>query len=97
MAPSGASSECQTHFCDFDANSAWLAAVCMADTLVRWSQLLCLDGAFAAAEPKALPWAIWHPPARIIRSARQLIVRILEDWPSPAAQLDAHQRIHLIT
>jgi hypothetical protein len=31
-------------FCDFDANSAWLAIVCMADTLVRWFQQLCLTG-----------------------------------------------------
>jgi Transposase DDE domain group 1 len=55
--------------CDFDANSAWLAVVCMAGALVRWFQLLCLDGRLAKAEPKALGWAIRHPPSRVIRSA----------------------------
>jgi hypothetical protein len=55
--------------CDFDANSAWLAVVCMADAPVRWFQLLCLDGPLAKAEPKVLGWAIRHTPARVIRSA----------------------------
>ena len=84
-------------FCDFDANSAWLAVVCMADALVRWFQLLCLEGPLAKAEPKALRWNLWHTPARVIRSARQLIVRILDAWPSADVVLGAYQRIEAIT
>jgi hypothetical protein len=84
-------------FCDFDANSAWLAAVCMADGLVRWFQQLCLAGPLAHAEPKTLRWAIWHTPARIIRRARRQIVRVLDGWPSAQILLDAYQRLELIT
>ncbi len=84
-------------FCDFDANSAWLAVVCMADSLVRWFQQLCLTGPLAAAEPKTLRWALWHTPARIVRKARRQIVRVLDGWPTATILLDAYQRIELIT
>lgn len=84
-------------FCDFDANSAWLTVACMADTLVRWFQKLCLDGPLAAAEPKTLRWALWHTPARIVRRSRQQIVRILDGWPTATILDDAYQRIALIT
>ncbi|MGH3635740.1 MAG: IS1380 family transposase [Mycobacterium sp.] len=84
-------------FCDFDANSAWLAVVCMADSLVRWFQQLCLDGPLAKAEPKTLRWSLWHTPARVTRSARQVIVRVLEDWPNAAAVIEAYRRVALIT
>jgi hypothetical protein len=84
-------------FVDLDANRAWLATVCFAADLVRWFQLLCLTGSLAAAEPKTLRWAFWHTPARIVRHARQNIVRILDGWPSTEEILGAYQRIALIT
>jgi hypothetical protein len=84
-------------FCDFDANSAWLAVVCMADSVVGWFQQLCLDGPLAAAEPKTLRWSLWHTPARIVRRARRRIIRILDGWPSAPTLLHAYQRIDLIT
>jgi hypothetical protein len=80
-------------FTDIDANRAWLAVVCFADALVRWFQQLCLTGPLAAAEPKTLRWGLWHTPARIVRHARQQIVRVLHGWPSGQALLDAYQRI----
>jgi hypothetical protein len=83
-------------FCDFDANSAWLSVVCMADSLIRWFQQLCLAGPLAAAEPKTLRWALWHTPARIVRRARTQIVRVLDGWPTETVLLDAYQRIDLI-
>jgi Transposase DDE domain group 1 len=84
-------------FCDFNANSAWLAVVCMADSLVRWFQQLCLDGPLATAEPKTLRWSLWHTPARIIRKARRQIVRVLDGWPNATILLDAYRRIELLT
>jgi len=84
-------------FCDIDANRAWLAVVCFADALVCWFQLLCLTGPLAIAEPKTLRWALWHTPARIVRHARQQIVRILDGWPTADFVLAAYQRIVLIT
>jgi Transposase DDE domain group 1 len=84
-------------FCDFNANAAWLAVVCMSDALVRWFQQLCLTGALATAEPKTLRWSLWHTPARIVRKARRQIVRVLHGWPTATILLDAYQRIELIT
>jgi hypothetical protein len=84
-------------FTGFDANSAWVAVVCMAADLVRWFQMLCLNGSLAVAEPKALRWRIWHAPARLVRSGRSTIVRILDGWPDAKAILDAHRRIARLT
>ena len=84
-------------FVDIDANRAWLAVVCFADALVRWFQLLCLTGALAVAEPKALRWDLWHAPARLVHHARRRIVRILDGWPATDMLLAAYQRIALIT
>ncbi len=80
-------------FTDLDANRAWMALVCFAADLVRWFQLLCLRGPLAAAEPKTLRWQLWHTPARVVRHARQTIVRILDDWPTADTLLAAYGRI----
>jgi hypothetical protein len=80
-------------FTDIDANRTWLAVVCFADALVRWFQQLCLTGALALAEPKTLRWGLWHTPARIVRRARQRVVRILDGWPATSALLDAYECI----
>ena len=84
-------------FVDLDANRARLAIVAFAADLVRWFQLDCLDGPLAIAEPKMLRWQLWHTPARIVRRARQHIVRILDDWPTADSLTRAYQRIALIT
>lgn len=83
-------------FVDIDANRAWLAVACFADALVRWFQQLCLTGPLAAAEPKTLRWQLWHAPARLVRHARQHIVRILDGWPTTSEILAAYQRIALL-
>ena len=84
-------------FVDLDANHARLAIVAFAADLVRWFQLCCLDGPLAIAEPKMLRWQLWHTPARLVRSARQQIVRILDDWPTADALLNAYTRVNLLT
>lgn len=84
-------------FTSFSANSAWMAVVVMAEALVRWFQRLCLSGALAVAEPKALRWRLWHAPARLVRSGRSHIVRILDAWPDTEAILGAHRRIAKLT
>ena len=84
-------------FVDLDANHARLAIVAFAADLVRWFQQDCLDGPLAIAEPKTLRWQLWHTPARLVRRARQQIVRILDDWPTAASLNRAYQRIALLT
>jgi hypothetical protein len=84
-------------FVDLDANRVWLAQVCFADALVRWFQLLCCESQWALASPKALRWALWHSPARVVRRAGRWVVRILDGWPAADVLLDAYRRIALLT
>ena len=65
--------------------------------LVRWFQQLCLHGILAVAEPKTLRWTLWHTPARLVRRARQHVVRILDGWPTATDIIDAYQRVAAIT
>lgn len=84
-------------FTSFEANCAWLAVVCLAADLVRWFQLLCLEGEWRAAKMKALRWELFHAPGRVVRRARRTIVRILAGWSTAKVLLDAHRRISLLT
>jgi len=88
---------CRFPFTSFEANAAWMAMVLLAADLVRWFQLLCFEGYWQSARPKALRWAIFHAPGRIVSSSRQRIVRILDGWPSAEAILCAYRRLELIT
>lgn len=88
---------CRFPFTDFDTNTAWLTAVTLAADLLRWFQLVCLTGAWTNARPKALRWSILHAPGRLIRTARQRLVRIIDNWPTADVLLDAYERIELIT
>jgi len=80
-------------FTSYQANQTWLQVVCWAADLVRWFQLLCLTGALARARPKRLRWTLWHTPARIIRTARRDVIRILDGWPTTTDLLAAYQTI----
>ncbi len=59
---------------------------------VRWSPRCCLASAL-----ETLRWQLWHTPARVVRRARRLEVRILDGWPTADEVLGAYRRISLIT
>jgi hypothetical protein len=88
---------CRMPFSRYVANESWLMEVCLAADLVRWFQLECLEGSWRDARPKALRWQLWHAPARVVRRSRDLVVRILEHWPTADVLLGAHRRIALLT
>ena len=88
---------CRFPFTNFEANANWMMAVGLAADLVRWFQLLCMDGSWVNARPKTLRWGIFHAPGRLIHRARQHVVRIVEGWPGSDALLEAYRRIALIT
>jgi hypothetical protein len=88
---------CRFPFSSLEANRNWLFCVTAAAGLVRWFQLLCLDGDLAIARPKTLRWSFFHTPGRLVRSARREIVRVLDGWPIAQALLAAYQRIALLT
>jgi hypothetical protein len=87
---------CRFPFTSFEANTNWMMAVCLSADLVRWFQLLCLDGSWVGARPKTLRWGILHAPGRLVHRSRQRIVRIIDGWPGTDALLGAYRRIELI-
>jgi hypothetical protein len=84
-------------FTSFEANATWLQTVALAADLVRWFQLLCFDGTWRDARPKALRWGIFHAPGRLVHRARRRVVRIIDGWPTTDVLLDAYRRIALLT
>lgn len=88
---------CRFPFTSFEANTNWLMAVCLSADLVRWFQLLCLEGPWVNARPKALRWGILHAPGRLVRSGRQRVVRVIDGWPGTDALLGAYRRIAFLT
>ena len=87
---------CRMPFTNFEANATWMMAVAMSADLVRWFQLLCFDGSWVDARPKAMRWGIFHAPGRLVRRSRQRVVRIIDGWPGTDALLEAYKRIALI-
>jgi hypothetical protein len=88
---------CRMPFTNFEANANWMMVVAMSADLVRWFQLLCFDGSWVDARPKAMRWGIFHAPGRLIKRSRQRVVRIIDGWPGTDALLSAYERIALIT
>jgi hypothetical protein len=84
-------------FTGWEANQAWLQTVMWATDLATWFQLLCLAGPLATAKPKRLRWTFWHAPARIIRTARRDMVRILDGWPTAGDIVAAYRAIAALT
>lgn len=75
-------------FDDFVSNQAWLVMVLMAQDLLAWTAMVCLDGTLAKAEPATLRYRLLHVAARLARRGRDLHLRIDETWPW-AVQLDS--------
>jgi hypothetical protein len=68
----------------------------VAQTLVAWAQALLLDGELSRAEPKTLRYRLWHAAARLVRHARQVILRFDHDWPWAPALLAAFARLRAL-
>ena len=83
-------------FTSFAANEAWLFAVTLSGDLVRWFQLLCLEGPWKNARPNTLRWGLFRAPGRLERRSRRLVVRVIDGWPSTDVLLRAYQRVHLL-
>jgi len=88
---------CRMPFTNFEANANWMMAVAMSADLVRWFQLLCMEGSWVDARPKAMRWGIFHAPGRLVHRSRQRVVRIINGWPGTDVLVNAYKRIALIT
>ena len=88
---------CRFPFTSFSANANWMMTVAIAADLLRWFQLLCMDGTWVSARPKALRWGVLHIPGRLVTTGRRRVVRVIDGWPGTHTVLGAHRRIAALT
>ena len=84
-------------FTSFDANAAWMEMVLCAADLLVWCQQLLLNGELAVAEPRTLRYRLLHVAGRLVHRARQMWLRLPEQWPWTAALLEGYRRLAAIT
>jgi hypothetical protein len=65
----------------FAINAAWLTLVLIAQDLLAWTKLLCLEGELARAEPKRLRYALLHTAGVVAHSGRRARLRLAQGWP----------------
>lgn len=80
-------------FTKFAANAAWFELVLAGADLLAWTKMVCLDGDLARAEPKTLRYRLLHVAARLVRRARQVILRLPQHWPWAGDLAAAYQRL----
>ncbi len=83
-------------FTKFAANAAWLELVLSGAGLLAWLRIVCLDGDLARAEPKALRYRLLLTTGRIVRRARQVILRLPGHWRWASQLAAAYQRLALL-
>ncbi len=81
---------------DFAINTTWANLALVAQDLIAWIQLLCLDGELARAEPKRLRYCLFHVAAVITRSGRRTRIRLADTWPWTPHLLNAYTRLNAI-
>ena len=80
----------------FAHNQTWLEISLIAQELLCWLRLLCLDGQFALAEPKKLRHRLLHTAGRITRHGRRTRLRLQSDWPWANALVTAFTKLRSI-
>ena len=63
---------------------------------MAWTAGLCLADNLAKAEPKRLRYTLLHTAARIVHSARTVIVRFPSTWPWGEQLLEAFERLRTL-
>ena len=81
---------------NFAINTAWVQLVLVAQDLLAWTKLLCLDGELARAEPKRLRYTLLHAAGTIARSGRRTRLRITAGWPWVNDLVNAFTRTHAL-
>jgi Transposase DDE domain group 1 len=83
-------------FAAFEHNQAWLEVSLLAQAILRWGALLCLEGALALAEPKRVRQRLLHVAGRIVRSGRRTTLRLPRTWPWADALAAAFARLRAL-
>jgi hypothetical protein len=80
------------HHHAFSHHHTWLEISLIAQELLCWMSLICLDGELQTAEPKRLRHRLLHIAGRLVRSGRRMRLRLQADWPWTQALLAALAR-----
>lgn len=80
-------------FAAFEHNRVWLELSLIAQDLLAWARLLCLEGELALAEPKRLRQRLLHVAGRVVRSGRRTTLRLPRSWPWAEALVAAFIRL----
>jgi hypothetical protein len=83
-------------FAAFDHNRVWLELSLIAQELLAWTCLLCLEGELALAEPKRLRQRLLHVAGKVVRSARRTTLRLPRSWPWAEALVAAFARLRAL-
>lgn len=83
-------------FAAFAHNRAWLEVSLLAQALLRWAALLCLEGKLALAEPKRVRQRLLHVAGRLVRSGRRVALRLPRSWPWAEALVAAFARLRAL-
>jgi hypothetical protein len=78
----------------FAQNQLWCELVAMACELLTWMQMLALDGAARAWEPKRLRLRLFATAGRLVRGGRRLRLRLAATWPWASQLTAAITRLH---
>jgi DDE family transposase len=80
----------------FEHNQTWLELSLIAQDLLAWTKLLCLQGELAKAEPKRLRHRLLHIAGRLVRHGRRTRLRLQADWPWATTLVNAFTRLRMI-
>jgi hypothetical protein len=80
----------------FEHNQTWLETSLIAQDLLCWTKLICLDGELATAEPKRLRHRLLHIAGRIVRHGRRTRLRLQASWPWASALVAAFARLRTL-
>lgn len=77
----------------FAHNQTWLELSLIAQDLLCWTRLVCLQGELAKAEPKRLRNCLLHVAGKLIRHGRRTRLKLDRDWPWSQALTAAFRRL----
>jgi len=80
----------------YEHNQTWLEVSLIAQDLLAWTKLICLDGELARAEPKRLRQRLLHLAAKLVRHGRRTQLKLDRDWPWSEALATAFKRLRAI-
>jgi hypothetical protein len=80
----------------FEHNQTWLELSLVAQDLLIWMKLVCLDGELATAEPKRLRQRLLHIAAKLVRHGRRTRLKLDRDWPWADTLAAAFKRMRTI-